>query len=209
MTILDKFVRESKRPMLTKKTWGNWIVRDINLKGDQLKELEHYKKIVEDINNALEYVGRALGHRVWQSIEYYILNYPTVAEAINKEDNNGEMSEALRENMKIAFEDQIVQKIMPKLRGVETRGKSKESLDKIESLLEDNGFERLKDDFDIACEQGYGQFIWSSAKYIEADEEASNTELDESQDITDYTVDSENKSINETDYTPTTAKDDE
>ena len=98
---------------------------------------------------------------------------------------------------------------MPKLRGVETRGKSKESLDKIESLLEDNGFERLKDDFDIACEQGYGQFIWSSAKYIEADEEASNAELDENQDITDDTVDSEDNSINDTEYPPTTAKDDE
>lgn len=209
MAILDKLVQESNRPMLLKKTWGSWIVRDIKIEGDQLKELEHYKKIVEDINNALEYVGRALGHRVWQSIEYYILNYPPVAEVINKKENTGEMSEALRENMKIAFEDQIVQKIMPKLRGVETRGKSKESLDKIESLLEDNGFERLKDDFDIACEQGYGQFIWSSAKYIEAGEEASNSELDENQNITDDTVNSENNSINNTEYTPTTAKDDE
>ena len=184
MAILDKLVRESNRPMLTKKTWGNWIIRDINLEGDQLKELEHYKKIVEEINNALEYVGRALGHRVWQSIEHYIVNYPTVSEGIAKS-VNGEMSEALRENMKIAFEDQIVQKIMPKLRGVETRGKSKESLDKIETLLEDNGFERLKDDFDIACEQGYGQFIWSSAKYIEADEEAANSIIDGEQTETD------------------------
>jgi hypothetical protein len=208
MAILDKLVQESNRPMLTKKTWGSGIVRDIKLEGDQLKELEHYKKIVEEINNALEYVGRALGHRVWQSIEHYIVNYPTVSEEIAKS-VNGEVSEALRENMKIAFEDQIVQKIMPKLRGVETRGKSKESLDKIESLLEDNGFERLKDDFDIACEQGYGQFIWSSAKYIEADEESSNSELDENQDLTDDTVDSDDNSINEAEYTPTTAKDDE
>lgn len=208
MAILDKLVEASNRPMLTKKTWGSWIVRDIKLEGDQLKELEHYKKIVEEINNALEYVGRALGHRVWQSIEHYIVNYPTVSEEIAKS-VNGEVSEALRENMKIAFEDQIVQKIMPKLRGVETRGKSKESLDKIESLLEDNGFERLKDDFDIACEQGYGQFIWSSAKYIEADEEASNSETDDNQDITDDNIDSENNSLNETEYTPTTAKDDE
>lgn len=208
MAILDKLVQKSNRPMLTKKIWGKWIVRDIKLEGDQLKELENYKRIVEKINNALEYVGRALGHRVWQSIEHYIVNYPTVSEEIAKS-VNGEVSEALRENMKIAFEDQIVQKIMPKLRGVETRGKSKESLDKIEALLEDNGFERLKDDFDIACEQGYGQFIWSSAKYIEADEEASNSEPGENQDLTDDTVDSEDNSINEAKYTPTTAKDDE
>ena len=61
---------------------------------------------------------------------------------------------------------------MPKLRGIETRGKGRENLQKIEDLLEVKGFENLKDDFETACEQGYGQFIWSSAKYIEAEEEA-------------------------------------
>ena len=141
----------------------------MNLEGEQAKELNKYKKIVEDINNEMEHVGRALGHRVWQSIEYYIINYPMVVSVMNKL-APGEMSTALSEAMKVAFEDQIVQKIMPKLRGVETRGRGKENLERIEALLEDKGFERLKDDFEIACEQGYGQFIWSSAKYIEADE---------------------------------------
>ena len=91
---------------------------------------------------------------------------------------HGGMSTTLSEAMKVAFEDQIVQKIMPKLRGVETRGRGKENLKKIEALLEDKGFERLKDDFEIACEQGYGQFIWSSAKYIEADEAEKLTRSD-------------------------------
>lgn len=173
MGILDKAVEVTNRPMLTRSTWGSWIVREVKLEGDQLKELDMYKKIVEDINNELEHVGRALGHRVWQSIEYYIINYPTVVAEMNRL-APGEMSTSLRESMKIAFEDQIVQKIMPKLRGVETRGRGKENLEKIEALLEDKGFERLKDDFEIACEQGYGQFIWSSAKYIEADESEKN-----------------------------------
>lgn len=177
MGILDKAVEETNRPMLTKKIWGSWIVREVNLEGDQEKELNKYKKIVEDINNELEHVGRALGHRVWQSIEYYIINYPTVVSEMNKL-ASGEMSTALSEAMKIAFEDQIVQKIMPKLRGVETRGRGKENLEKIEALLEDKGFERLKDDFEIACKQGYGQFIWSSAKYIEADEAEKLTQSD-------------------------------
>ena len=169
MGILEKAVEATNRPMLTRSKWGSWIVREVALEGEQEKELNMYKAIVEEINNELEHVGRALGHRVWQSIEYYIINYPTVVEEMHKL-APGEMSTALREGMKIAFEDQIVQKIMPKLRGVETRGKGKENLGRIETLLEDKGFERLKDDFEIACEQGYGQFIWSSAKYIEADE---------------------------------------
>ena len=177
MGILDKIVEETNRPMLTKKIWGSWIVREVNLEGDQEKELNKYKKIVEDINDKLEPVGRALGHRVWQSIEYYIINYPTVVSEMNRL-TPGEMSTTLSEAMKIAFEDQIVQKIMPKLRGVETRGRGKKNLEEIKELLGNKGFERLKADFKNACEQGYGQFIWSSAKYIEADEAEKLTQSD-------------------------------
>lgn len=184
MGILDKMVKESGRPMLERKTWGKWIVREIQLVGEQAKEMDKYKTIVEEINEILEKVGRALGHRVWQSIEYYIVNYPTVVqerekltiEEVDSESgkikkvSTGELTSVLAEQMKIAFEDQIVQKIMPKLRGIETRGKGRQNLQRIEDLLEEKGFERLKDDFEIACEQGYGQFIWSSAKYIENEE---------------------------------------
>lgn len=169
MPILQSRIERSGRPMLTTKTWNAWVVRKINIEGDQRDELERYRKIVERINDELEHVGRALGHRVWQSIEYYMMNYPTVV-AERAKLKPGEMSMELRKEMKIAFEDQIVQKIMPKLRGVETRGHTRSSLESIEALLEEEGFESLKDDFEIACEQGYGQFIWSSAKYVEADE---------------------------------------
>ena len=78
------------------------------------------------------------------------------------------MTGELKEAMRIAFEDQIVQKIMPKLRGIETRDKrGKSSLDKIEDLLITHDFARLQEDFQIAREQGYGQFIWNSAKYLD------------------------------------------
>lgn len=175
MGSLEKIIENTNRSMLKKSTWAKWIVREIKFEGEQLDELRKYKKIVEEINDALEGVGRALGHRVWQSIEYYIANYPLVVEA--QKEANGELSGELKEAMKIAFEDQIVQKIMPKLRGIETRSKGGEKLSDIEALLEREGFEKLKDDFDIACEQGYGQFIWSSAKYIEADIDESVDEL--------------------------------
>lgn len=173
MPILQNQIEQLNRPMLTKQAWNRWVVRKIELEGEQRKEMEHYREIVERINDELEHVGRALGHRVWQSIEYYMVNYPTVVAERGKL-NPGEISMGLKKAMKVAFEDQIVQKIMPKLRGVETRGHAKTNLDAIETLLEEEGFESLKDDFEIACEQGYGQFIWSSAKYIETDE-AENT----------------------------------
>ena len=85
---------------------------------------------------------------------------------------NSELTGELKEAMRTAFEDQIVQKIMPKLRGIETRDKrGKSSLDKIEDLLVAHDFASLQEDFQIAREQGYGQFIWNSAKYLEDKED--------------------------------------
>ena len=166
---LQSYVSENPGTMLHGKTWTAWLRwDDKNLSPVQMDEINRIKGIVEEINNALEVFGRALGHRVWQSIQFYILNYPTVIAAVKHA--NGELTTELREAINTAFEDQIVQKIMPKLRGIETRGRARDKLRKIESILEDNGFEKLKDDFDIACEQGYGQFMWSSAKYIEVED---------------------------------------
>lgn len=173
MGVISKYIGNN-RPMLHKSTWATWTTHEIEFSEEQNKEIEHYKKIVEDINDCLEEVARALGHRVWQSIEYYIANYPTVRRA--KDEAKDELTGDLKAAMKIAFEDQIVQKIMPKLRGIETRGKGSTSLQKIEDLLENEGFENLKDDFEIACEQGYGQFMWSSAKYLGEDSDAGDDE---------------------------------
>ena len=72
--------------------------------------------------------------------------------------------------MEVAFEDQIVQKVMPKLRGIETRGEGGRQLDAIKQILQDEGFNNLLDDYDNACNRGYGQFSWNSAHYLEIEE---------------------------------------
>jgi NifU-like protein involved in Fe-S cluster formation len=55
---------------------------------------------------------------------------------------------------------------MPKLRGIETRGKSKtECLDKILAQLKNDDY-KIVEDFEFACEFGYGQFMWNSANYM-------------------------------------------
>lgn len=168
MELLNKFVKGKNIVMLTEEDWKNWLKRENTLSEEQMKEIEKYRKMVEDINEALEGAGRALGHRVWQAIEFYILNYPLVLNETTR--NNGEMTEKLVKNMRIAFEDQIVQKIMPKLRGIEVIGSDKKVLDKIRNILKDNKFNNLIDDFDFAMGHGYGQFIWNSAKYITKEE---------------------------------------
>lgn len=56
---------------------------------------------------------------------------------------------------------------MPKLRGIEVRGQdAKECLEPIRSLLSEKNF-TIERDFDNACRLGYGQFIWSTAEYLD------------------------------------------
>ena len=149
-------------PLLSRKLWESWWCRESIFTDDQILP---YKRFVEEMNNSLSKVGRALGHRVWQSIEYYLANYPDVLEAQRTNDES-----QLAKSMRIAFEDQLVQKVMPKLRGIETRGRGKsDCLDKIESQLVDEDYS-IVEDFNLACEFGYGQFIWNSANYLKDDE---------------------------------------
>lgn len=162
LTTLDD---KNRGPLLHRRVWETWWAKDSNFTEEQIKP---FKEFVEGINAALAVCGRALGHRVWQSVEYYMANYPDVRATLNNNDNT-----ALKCAMHIAFEDQLVQKVMPKLRGIDTRGKSKtECLDKISGMLNagigGDAF-NLKDDFDLACELGYGQFIWQSANYLKED----------------------------------------
>lgn len=148
-------------PLLSRKLWESWWCRESKFNDDQILP---FKGFIEEMNTSLSKVGRALGHRVWQSIEYYMANYPDVLEA---QRNNDDAS--LVKAMKVAFEDQLVQKVMPKLRGIETRGKSKlDCLDKIRTQLVNDDY-NIVEDFDLACEFGYGQFIWNSANYLKDD----------------------------------------
>lgn len=148
-------------PLLSRKLWESWWCRESKFNDEQILP---YKGFIENMNTSLSKVGRALGHRVWQSIEYYMANYPDVLEA---QRNNDDAS--LSKAMKVAFEDQLVQKVMPKLRGIETRGKSKlDCLDKIRTQLVNDDY-NIVEDFDLACEFGYGQFIWNSANYLKDD----------------------------------------
>lgn len=164
----------NRGPALHKTAWQSWLAEGSSFSEDEVKP---YMAFVEALNKALSVSGRALGHRVWQSIEYYMANYPEVRAA-----KNDKSPSRLADAMHTAFEDQLVQKVMPKLRGIDTRGKSKtECLDKIRNRLI-NGIGgrpfNLTEDFDIACELGYGQFIWQSANYLNASDSPTVLEHD-------------------------------
>jgi len=164
---LSALDEKNRGSLLHKATWQSWLTQSSSFAEDEIKP---FKCFVEDMNKALATAGRALGHRVWQSVEYYMANYPDVRAAREARDRD-----ALDKALHIAFEDQLVQKVMPKLRGLDTRGRCKtECLDKIRDQINvgvnGNPF-HLAEDFELACELGYGQFIWQSANYLK-DEQA-------------------------------------
>ena len=163
---------DNRGTILHRKSWESWLTRKSPFSD---KDIKPYKDFIEEMNESLSVVGRAIGHRVWQSIEYYIANYPDVRDAMFTTSNDAD-KEKLTAAMHTAFEDQLAQKVMPKLRGIDTRERSKsktECLDKILSQLNagvgGNRF-NLADDFNIACgDLGHGQFIWQSANYLNYD----------------------------------------
>lgn len=147
---------------LHRRDWESWWVKEIKFEPEVITP---FKKFIEEMNAALSVSGRAIGHRVWQSVEYYMANYPDVLAAQQASDKD-----ALAKAMHTAFEDQLVQKVMPKLRGIDTRGNSMtKCLDKIRGQIVagigGKSF-HLDEDFRLACELGYGQFIWQSANYL-------------------------------------------
>ena len=148
----------AESPMLSRRNWEMWLDSKITFD----TEIDKYKECLEEINMELEHVGRALGHRVWQSIENYMSNHPLVIKSKNK--NNGQ---DLDDCMRVAFEEALVYKVMTKLRGIEYSGSAKKCLDSIDKKLSELVSEKLIQDFNTAKKSAYGVFIWKSAKYLE------------------------------------------
>lgn len=163
-------------PKLKRELWESWkwnnvknmlkqdeATKDENIKiiTDFEKEIDDLKGKMEEINRYLKFSGRAIGHRVWQSIENYIRNYPLVLESIRNKN-----TEEMKKVIQIAFEDALVQKLMPKLKGLETEGLvRKECLEEISSKIKTyaNG---IASDFDNSLNNPYGVFVWNSSEYL-------------------------------------------
>ncbi|GAA7473892.1 hypothetical protein ID1076_09650 [Helicobacter pylori] len=130
---------------LKAETFNRWI----NKKGDQEAKLEgKYKKLTEEINERLD--ARSIGHGVWQSMSTYMHNHPLVLHVFDKD-----------KALQFAYEECLVLKIFPKLRGVQTR--NNQHLTKIQDLLKDFS---VSSDFKQAMENDFNQFVFNSANYL-------------------------------------------
>jgi hypothetical protein len=162
-------------------TWKSWKRDDTGFAKDWIETCRHD---VEEINRNLGQAGIAIGHRVWQGIEQYMINHPLVLEsqisiekAKSKHDEGEAASATARRDaaLKDAFEEQLAQKVMPKLRGIETSGEQRKNcLNPINELLKNRGYDELVEDFASAMKFGNGQFIWNSSNYLNKEEGKTN-----------------------------------
>lgn len=170
-----KTLTEENRGLdLTWDVWKSWI-SDKSAFADHDNLIVPYQRFLESINDLLGVAGRAIGHRVWQSVDAYMSAYPGMREAVSAS-NDADINKLMHR----AFEDQLVQKVMPKLRGIDTRGNSLEKcLKPIRAKLQEGVKPQegakgmpfaLDEDFDLAMRLGYGQFMWQSANYIAAED---------------------------------------
>ena len=167
----NELKEREEAPKLKREIWENWKwnnIKNILVQDEDTRiitefeeKINNLKAKMEEINGYLKVSGRAIGHRVWQSIENYIRNYPLVLESIRKRN-----SEELEKTIQIAFEDALVQKLMPKLKGLETEGLVREKcLNDISSKIQTyaNG---IAPDFDNSLNNPYGVFVWNSSEYL-------------------------------------------
>ena len=122
--------------------WKEWI-KPLSVQTDWDNDIQRW---IKDVNDALEQIRRPFGHRVQQAMRFYVNNYPGV--------NVG--------NYKDAFADQVEQKIIPKLRGIDLmEGGSRESLGQIRGLIEELEDTELLTAFNESIENSSGMFVWT------------------------------------------------
>jgi 5-methylcytosine-specific restriction endonuclease McrBC GTP-binding regulatory subunit McrB len=103
---------------------------------------EQVNRWINELNDAMDNIGRPFGYRVIKAIQSYVANYPDWES----------------KRTQYAMADQIEQRIMPKLRGIEIAD-SDQSLKKIRSVIEQCDDQKLLDAFKKGSENQQ-IFIW-------------------------------------------------
>ncbi len=105
-----------ERDYLSRQTCNNWLrsVDDLHA-----QDRERLRDWIGDLNKAMEGLERPFGHRVNQAVLLYCANYPDQGP----------------QRLSNAFVDQLEQRILPKLRGIDTAEFS-DSLGQLQTLIE-------------------------------------------------------------------------
>jgi predicted nucleic acid-binding Zn-ribbon protein len=133
---------------LTLEQWRAWTTSTEAARGDTAK-VERIAKWTNRLNEALDAVQRAFAHRTAAAIKAYCLAYP-----------RGKLNADAA--LQHAFADQIEQRVMPKLRGVDPSSPDGQvAMQGVQSLIEDLGDSDLLDAFHRGRRANDEQsFVW-------------------------------------------------
>jgi len=110
---------------------------------------EQVNRWINELNDAMDGINRPFGYRVIKAIQSYVANYPDL----------------VPNRIQVAMADQIEQRIMPKLRGIEISD-SDQSLRKIRSVIEQCDDQKLLDAFKSGSENQQ-IFLWRGIDRME------------------------------------------
>ncbi|MEI0697938.1 hypothetical protein R4K92_03260 [Brachyspira intermedia] len=159
----DKFELSTREKELKFTTWKNWITSNKIVENND--SFTKYKEIIQNINKLLDGTGRAMGHRIWQSIEIYMRRHP-----INYYYSSNKDRSLYDKALELSFEEALVYKVMPKLRGMELGSEiTLKALNGIRDII-NTDVKGLSEDYKTAMNTPDEQFIWRSAKYLESEE---------------------------------------
>jgi len=127
---------------LTFKQWQEWCRAELDS-----AELDKVQEWIDRLNVTMEKLNRPFGHRVAQAIARYIANYP----------DDGSIDGEMR--LKYAMADQIEQRILPKLRGIDLEEQGSHVME-IRRLIDDLGDDALLKAFDNSSNRDANTFIW-------------------------------------------------
>ncbi|MBB5349537.1 hypothetical protein JWG42_13960 [Desulfoprunum benzoelyticum] len=123
---------------LTFEQWRSFLEYDL-----PSQEKDKVNSWINKLNDAMEKLNRPFGHRVAQAIQRYVANYPNW----------------IPNRVSLAMADQIEQRIMPKLRGIEI-GEAEQPLKEIHTVIKDCGDEPLLAAFKQGAQSQQQVFIW-------------------------------------------------
>lgn len=149
-------VQESRVAYLSFDQWQSWQ-REVTEHDEWYEEVA---ALTRRLNAALDRVGRPFGFRVQQAIEHYVANYPRVEEETRH---------------KLAFADQVEQKIIPKLRGIDLGSThANECLSDVETVISELNDEELSSTFEVARmeSENLGMFQWRGVTRREVEDNA-------------------------------------
>lgn len=127
---------------LTFKQWESWY-KDYNkdLNPRVQKDIEDW---IQKINSALDEIGRPFGYRIHQAICSYVANYPYVE---------------TQDRHRLAFADQLEQRVLPKLRGVDVE-QQQQCFQVLREVMGELGDDELSNSYDKSLRQDRGLFTW-------------------------------------------------